>query len=122
MSDQANPPAQHDEPAEEHGIGAGLLVKVFLALMVLTVGTVTITFVDLGSLNVWAALLIAVAKASLVALYFMHLRHDSPFNGVILVTAMLFVVLFIGIAILDSREYAVNYQPPTGIPAAAPTR
>jgi cytochrome c oxidase subunit IV len=42
----------------------------------------------------------------------MHLRWDSPFNGIILISAMFFVALFIGIALMDSREYAENYNPP----------
>lgn len=95
-----------------HVVPPRILIGVFTALMVLTFVTVAATWVNLGPANIWLALGIAVVKAGLVAMYFMHLRWDSPFNGIILISAMFFVALFIGIAILDSREYAPNYNPP----------
>ncbi len=51
---------------------------VFLALLVLTGVTVGVSYVDLGPLNTPLALFIAVVKATLVVLYFMHLRQASP--------------------------------------------
>jgi cytochrome c oxidase subunit 4 len=96
-----------------HAVPLRLLVGVYAALLVLTVLTVAVTRVDLGPLNIWMALFIAVIKGGLVALYFMHLRWDSPFNGMILIAALLFVAIFIGIAVLDSREYQVNYEWPS---------
>lgn len=105
----------HHEPHGAHVVPVGVLLAVFGALMVLTILTVAATMVDLGPLNIWIALGIAVVKAALVALYFMHLRYDSPFNGIILITALFFVAVFIGIALLDSTEYHPNYEPPLGI-------
>lgn len=107
-----------------HVVPPRILIGVFVALMVLTFLTVAATWVELGPANIWLALGIAVIKAGLVAMYFMHLRWDSPFNGVILISAMFFVALFIGIALLDSREYAENYNPPGTIersPVVGPT-
>jgi len=53
-------------------------VLVFFVLIGLTLATTAIAFVDLGGvLNVVVALTIAVAKASLVAVFFMHLLHSS---------------------------------------------
>ncbi len=95
-----------------HLVSPKVLLSTFGALLVLTVATVAITLVDLGPLNIWAALLIAVVKAALVGLFFMHLRWDSPFNGIILVVALFFVAIFIGTTILDSRQYKVNDQKP----------
>jgi cytochrome c oxidase subunit IV len=52
---------------------------VFLALLALTALTTGVAFIDLGGIgNVAVALAIAVTKAVLVALYFMHLRYSSP--------------------------------------------
>jgi cytochrome c oxidase subunit 4 len=52
---------------------------VFFALIVLTLTTTGIAFIDLGAgWNTSAALAIAAGKALLVALYFMHLRASSP--------------------------------------------
>ena len=48
---------------------------------------------------------IATAKAVLVALYDMHLRWDRPFNALVFVAAIGFLMLFIGIAMMDSAQY-----------------
>jgi cytochrome c oxidase subunit 4 len=51
---------------------------VFAALLVLTALTTGVAFVDLGRIgNISVALTIAVVKAVLVMLYFMHLRYSS---------------------------------------------
>ena len=42
----------------------------------------------------------------LVALVFMHLRWDKPFNAFVLVGSIAFVGLFMMFALLDTREYA----------------
>jgi cytochrome c oxidase subunit 4 len=97
-----------------HPVSPRLLVAVFAALMVLTFITIAATWVDIGVWNVWLALLIAVVKAGLVAMYFMHLRWDNPFNGIVLIASLFFVALLIGSVVLDSREYKVNYTPPAG--------
>ena len=73
--------------------------------------TVAVTWFDLGSFNLVAALAIAVVKASLVLLYFMHLRWDRPFNAVVLLLSLVLVVLFIALALLDSKEYEVEVIP-----------
>lgn len=82
-----------------------MLFAVWGALLVLTGVTVAVTWVDLGTYNLWIALAIAGIKASLVVLYFMHLRYDHPFNAIVFITALLFVVLFVGLALMDSYEY-----------------
>ena len=71
------------------------------------------TWFDFGrTVNVWLALGIAVIKAALVAMFFMHLKWDSPFNGLVCIAAIFFVALFIGIAVLDTRETYVNFSQP----------
>lgn len=95
-----------------HAVPLKILVGVFAALLVLTVLTVAARYVDLGSFNIILALLIAVVKAGIVAMYFMHLRWDNPFNGIVLIVAMFFVALFIGLAVLDTHEYRPNLDPP----------
>jgi cytochrome c oxidase subunit 4 len=72
--------------------------------------------VDLGQANIWIALAIAFVKASIVALYFMHLRWDSPFNGIVIIAAFFFVALFIGISMLDTHTYHPALKPtPTSV-------
>jgi len=105
---EAHSHATHEEHVG-HVVPIRLLVGVAAALLVLTVLTVyTATQIDLGRYNIWLALLIAFCKASLVCLYFMHLRWDSPFNAIVLISSFLFVVLFIGLSLTDTREYQPN--------------
>ena len=92
-----------------------ILLAVWAALLVLTAVTVAAVQVDLGRLNLWIALVIATGKGTLVALYFMHLLYDKPFHAVLLVSALLFVTLFAGLALMDT----IAYQPEL-IPGHAP--
>ena len=50
---------------------------IFLTLMVCTAITVAVAFVDLGPLNAVVAMTIAVLKASLVVLFFMHVKYST---------------------------------------------
>jgi cytochrome c oxidase subunit IV len=98
-----------------HVMPLRILVAVWGALIILTVITLAVTKVDLGGANLWIAMGIATVKAGLVALYFMHLRYDRPFNGVILISALLFLTLFVGLALTDTKE-----NMPDMIPGYAP--
>jgi cytochrome c oxidase subunit 4 len=105
-----------EEHAHVHVVPPRILIAVFAVLLVLTFMTVAVTWIDFGrTANVWIALTIAAIKSAFVALYFMHLRWDSPFNAVILIAALFFVALLIGIITLDTSEYHINFEvpPPT---------
>jgi cytochrome c oxidase subunit IV len=74
----------------------GIYIAVFAALLVLTFITWAVSYRDMGVLNVVIALIIASVKASLVALYFMHLRYEKTrlvflFAGFPLVILLLIV-------------------------------
>ena len=94
-----------------HVVPLKILFGVLAALLVLTFVTVAITWVDLGPLNLVAALVIALVKATLVGLYFMHLRWDRPINGIILLLSLVFVVLFLGLSLIDSNAYQSDLIP-----------
>ena len=94
-----------------HVVEPKVLIGVWLGLMFLTFVTVAVTWVDLGAFNVWLALAIATVKGALVALYFMHLRYDKPFNAVVLIAALVFLALFIGMVTLDSGQYQEDIIP-----------
>jgi len=81
------------------------LAIVFAILVVLTVLTVAAVYVDLGNFNLYLAMTIATVKAMLVALYFMHLRYDRPFHGLVFFAALMFVLLFVGIVLTDTQHY-----------------
>jgi cytochrome c oxidase subunit IV len=61
----------------EHVVPLGVYFGVFAALLVGTGLTVWVSYIDLGRWNTPVALAIAVTKATLVALFFMHLRWSS---------------------------------------------
>jgi cytochrome c oxidase subunit 4 len=62
----------------DHVISPRIYLTIFAALLVLTTTTVVVAFMDLGAFNNVAALSIAVAKAVLVILFFMHVRYSTP--------------------------------------------
>jgi len=82
-----------------------VLLAVFAALIVLTVVTVGVAGLNLGRYNVVVALGIATVKAALVALYFMHLKYDHPFNGFIVLMAVGFLALFLTLTLIDTWQY-----------------
>lgn len=99
----------HDEEhgALGHVLPVRILAGVFIALLFLTVITVLVAKVDFGnhSINLAIAMLIATIKASLVVLYFMHLRYDRLFHSIILISALLGAFLFVGFALVDRGQY-----------------
>lgn len=95
----------HDEHLG-HTAPVSLLVGVLIALGMLTVLTVAVTAVDLGSQgNFVVAMIIATVKAILVMGYFMHMFWDAKFNVVAFTSSFLFVLLFLAMAVLDGSEY-----------------
>ena len=101
--------AAHDDVG--HVVSIRILFGVLGVLLVLTVLTVAVTWVDLGEYNLLIALAIAFVKAVLVLLYFMHLRWDRPFNAVVIISALAFVMIFVGLALLDTFQYQPDIIP-----------
>jgi cytochrome c oxidase subunit IV len=102
-----------------HVMSKRVLIAVWAALVVLTVVTVAVTRVeqlDFGRFNIWLALIIATVKGSLVGLYFMHLRYDSPLHALILIIALAFVAMFIIGTITDTAAYQEILDTPRGWP------
>jgi cytochrome c oxidase subunit 4 len=73
----------------EHVVPKRTYYLIFLTLMVCTALTVWVSFIDLGELNTVVALGIAIFKASLVVLFFMHVKY-SPRLTWLVVAASLF--------------------------------
>jgi cytochrome c oxidase subunit 4 len=74
---------------------------IFGALMVFTALTVGVAFIDLGVLNFPIALAIAITKATLVILYFMHVIHSSRLTKLIVATGFFFLVILFGLTMTD---------------------
>ncbi|OGP80770.1 MAG: cytochrome-c oxidase [Deltaproteobacteria bacterium RBG_16_64_85] len=85
-----------------HGTGYGIYVAVWAGLLVLTAATVAVSYLDLGLMNVVVALLIASAKASLVALFFMHLKFENRLVWTFALVPIFFLVLIIGGTLSDT--------------------
>jgi cytochrome c oxidase subunit 4 len=99
--------AVHDSHAANHDANAPKLYAGILAtLLVLTAITVGASYIQFGSgmANVIVALTIATIKASLVALFFMHLLHDKAMNGIILVASFIFLGIFLISCYTDSSS------------------
>ena len=87
-----------------------LLVGTFVALLALTGLTVLTGSMSLHGFDLALAMVIATVKATLVAMIFMHLKWDRPFNGYIFLVAILFVGMFLAYTVLDSKEYQPDIQ------------
>jgi cytochrome c oxidase subunit IV len=97
---------------DDHGHGIAhvaaikVLVGTWVTLMFLTIITVAATKVDFGpAMNLGIAMAIAVVKATLVVLFFMHLYYDKLFHSVIIIGGILAGSLFVGFALMDSHQY-----------------
>jgi cytochrome c oxidase subunit 4 len=101
----------HHGEGEHHGLGHVASKKVLFgtwgSLMVLTVVTVAASKIDLGSagINLAVAMLIATIKASLVCVFFMHLKYDKRFHTVVFLSAVLLALLFVTFTLMDSGQY-----------------
>lgn len=88
-------------------------VTIFLALMVLTGATVGAAFADLGQLNAPVALAIAIFKATLVVLYFMHVKYSSKLTKLVVATGLFFLVILLGETMMDYASKGFLPMPPS---------
>jgi cytochrome c oxidase subunit 4 len=130
--------AAHDDKHDDGKVHAHIsstrfYVGVFAALIFLTIVTVKVSYYDFGSANTIIAILIATMKASLVAAFFMHLRHDKLFNTLAFLAAFLFLSIFLLLTNDDLGKrarvdptYGGKVEPetgqvaPGGMPSSAP--
>jgi cytochrome c oxidase subunit 4 len=87
----------------EHIVSKKLYFLIFGALMVLTVVTVAAANFDLGNeaINTSIALAIAVTKAVLVILYFMHVRYSPRLTWVVIASGFLWLFIMIALTMSD---------------------
>ena len=111
MQDETTQSGSHNPHGVGHVVPVRILAITAFALLVLTVVTVWIASFEFGDLNIWIALTIAVAKGSLVVMFFMHLKYDRPFHALIFCASLAFVALFISFSLTDTKEYAPDLLP-----------
>jgi cytochrome c oxidase subunit IV len=68
---------------------------IFLTLMACTAITVAVAFVDLGPLNVVVAMTIAVLKATLVVLFFMHVKYSTRLTWAVILGSIFWLGILI---------------------------
>jgi cytochrome c oxidase subunit 4 len=122
----------------EHVLPLGTYLKVYGALLILTYITVQVSLWDLGDPAIFVAMAVAIVKATLVALYFMHLRYDSGFNRFVFLGSLLFLIIFFVFTLIDlgtrgtvieeqgnfvlRDEQARTARPPAAAPTEKPAR
>ncbi len=87
--------------SEKHIVPRKTYLLVFSTLIVLTLTTVGVANVDLGAMNIVAALFIAAVKAGLVILFFMHVKYSKPLIGVVIFAASLWLAILIALTMTD---------------------
>jgi len=87
--------------AEHHIVPKRVYFLVFFALIVLTWVTTIVSTVDLGALNIYVALSIAIFKASLVVLFFMHVKYGTRLTKMIILCGLYWLLLLLFIAMAD---------------------
>jgi cytochrome c oxidase subunit IV len=86
----------------EHIVQPRVYITIFLALMLGTALTVVAAFYDFpGPLNAVVALTIASIKATLVVLYFMHVRYSGRLVWLVIVAALLWLAILFAITFSD---------------------
>ena len=86
---------------EHHIVPFSLYVIVWVALLLLTVATVAVSYVDMKHVTVLTAMLIATCKGMLVLLYFMHIRFEKPLYAAMILAAFGTYAIFIGLTFAD---------------------
>ena len=104
VDDRAHVQVLSDGRVHVHVSSLPFYVAIFVGLCLLTLLTVGVASIHLGRANLIVAVIIASLKASLVLLFFMHLRHDNKFNAMILVVAVMFIGVFFAYTLNDTEH------------------
>jgi cytochrome c oxidase subunit 4 len=97
--------AEHKHPTPK------LYVVIFAILATLTVATWAIAFVDLGIFNPVIALAIACTKATLVILFFMHVRYSSRLTMITISAGFFWLMILITLTLTDYLSRALKVVP-----------
>jgi cytochrome c oxidase subunit 4 len=100
--------------ATHHILPLSVYLKIGLGLIILTGITVWIASFDFGPYNLLIAMAIAATKASLVALYFMHLKYDNKLYSIIFIIGVFCLAVFIIITMFDTLRRDDIYEIKSG--------
>lgn len=89
------------EARHGHVVPLRVYFAVFGTLMVMTAATVLVAFRDLGAWNTIVAMGIAVTKATLVILYFMHVRYSDRLTRIVVAAGFFWFAILIALTLSD---------------------
>jgi cytochrome c oxidase subunit 4 len=92
----------------EHIVPVRLYVAIFATLLVLTAVTTVVAYIDLGPLNVIVMLAIACFKASLVILYFMHVRFTGRLTQLAAAGGFAWLLIMFALTMSDYLTRGIN--------------
>jgi cytochrome c oxidase subunit IV len=98
------------EHSAEHIVSPKIYAAVLTALLVGTVLTVEAAKVDLGRLNIVAALGIATIKMTLVILFFMHGKYSPRRTKLVIVAGFFWLAIMLGLTLAD---YSTRHAEPS---------
>jgi cytochrome c oxidase subunit 4 len=85
----------------EHIVPTRVYYSIFGILMLCTLVTVLVAYVDLGPFNIVAALTIAVFKATLVVLYFMHVKYSTRLTWAVVAGSVFWLGILLVLTMSD---------------------
>jgi cytochrome c oxidase subunit 4 len=97
---------QHEETIEEHErehhiVSPKIYIAVATALLVLTGTTVAASYIEMGIFNPIVALGIAVVKAMLVVLFFMHVKYSTRLTKLTVAAGIFTFLVLVGMTLAD---------------------
>jgi cytochrome c oxidase subunit 4 len=87
--------------APHHAASLVSYFVVFATLMILTVITVWVSRIDLGALNTPLAMAIAIVKATVVILWFMHVIHSPRMTWIVVISSFLWLAVMFALFYSD---------------------
>ncbi|MEO8431199.1 MAG: cytochrome C oxidase subunit IV family protein [Acidobacteriota bacterium] len=84
-----------------HIVSPRTYLAIFGILILMTATTTAVSFVDLGPWNTVVALAIAVFKATLVVLFFMHVKYSRPLTAIVIGGGLFWLVILLALTLSD---------------------
>jgi cytochrome c oxidase subunit 4 len=85
----------------QHVVPPRVYFAVFAALIVLTATTTAVSFLDLGPWNTVVALGIAFLKATLVVLFFMHVKYSPRLTQIVIAGGLFWLAILLALTLSD---------------------
>jgi cytochrome c oxidase subunit 4 len=93
---------EEKEVEHHHIVSPRIYVAIGCALLILTATTAAVSYIDLGVFNAVVALAIAVFKAMLVVLFFMHIKYSTKLTKLTVISG---VFVFLGLISMTMADY-----------------